>query len=139
MAKRLLDNQFYDGVALPTTPNVYMALFHNSTGTTEANLRNNIIINEITDAGYTRILAAVTPSSDFDAAIDNNPGVVTTNAIDINFQPAAADYPNTVTHVAIMDAVTNGNVIVVAPFTSPISITIAQFIKIAAGSFEVVL
>lgn len=89
-----------------TTPTKYVALF-----SSDAGLSENTPSTEITGGGYARVKAE---NSIFNAA---SAGLVTNNA-EILF-PVANESWGTITHVAIMDAQSSGNVLAFATITTP--------------------
>ena len=96
---KLLDHSL--GVASYTAPGtVYVALFNNVSTNMQANLEANIKTDEISQASYAR--KAVT----FGAAS----GGVSTNSGDVTFDVAAQLW-GPIEGVAIMDAVSGGNIL----------------------------
>lgn len=136
MAKLVLDKIFVDNVTLPTHASMWLALFHNSTGTTEANLRDNTPINEIADAAYARIELVLTGGASFNAAVVDTVGMKVTNKAEIAFPTAIADYSGDITHVALFDALTNGNVIIYSDITATTIVT-GEFAQIVANALLV--
>lgn len=139
MAKKILDNQLSDGIALPTHTTLYAALFHNSTGTTEDNLRANTAINEIADSGYEREALTITSGTSFSGAVSGANGSVSTSIVHIVFNTAILAYPNSVTHVALFDALTNGNVILYSSLSSSIAVAQGKNVRVNSGAFTVTL
>jgi len=136
ISKKILDSLFVDGVALPTYSTLNCAIFHNSTGTTETNLRANTLINEITDTNYSRVPLTITAGASFNAATSPPPAMLIDNKNEIDFPGAAAAYPNPVSHVALLDA--SDNVIMFSSIT-PQAIGISQYIQIPVASFSITL
>ena len=104
-----LDNKLLDAVfkGTPyTTPTKYVALF-----SSDAGLATNAPTAEISGGGYHRVAIA---DSAFNTAAS---GLVTNNA-EVTF-PVATESWGTITHVAIMDALTSGNVLAFATITTP--------------------
>lgn len=138
MAEQVLNNQLVDGPALVKNGTLYCALFHDSTGTTEENLRNNIIINEITDTNYLRQAVTITGGGAFSSAAPDTVGSYVNNLVKITFPIAASDYPNAVVYVALIDSATSGNVILFASISAA-SPTTDRNIVIPLSSFKVSL
>lgn len=85
----------------PTT--VYVGLFNSdpSTGSTLENLEAGTLTDECTGGGYAR--KAITFGTISNGAVSNNANVT--------FDPATDDGWGEITHIAIMDALTSGNVL----------------------------
>lgn len=96
LANHVLNNTTYTS---PTT--VYLALFVSPVS--DANLEAGTLTNEVSGGSYARQAIA------FNAA--TNPGGVCTNNGQVTFPTATAAW-GTVTHFAIMDALTVGNVLI---------------------------
>lgn len=136
LSKKILDHILAGGPALPIYTEMWVAIFHDSTGTTEANLRNNNIFNEITDANYARIHITTTGAATFNLAIAGTTGMNSITNIDLAYFGAAAPYPNSVKFIALMDALTNGNVLAYSSITTT-SVALGEYIKILASDFTV--
>lgn len=107
-ASNYLENKLLDhslGVASYTMPStLYVALFKNTSGNAATNLESNIITDEISGNGYTRKLVTFAAASG--GSISNN--------IDVIFNVAAGLWGD-ISHVAIMDNPTGGNVLYWGP------------------------
>lgn len=136
MSEKILNNVFVDQVAVTTFATMYCALFHNSTGTTEANLRANTIINEITDSNYVRQSLTMTSGGSFNAAAADTVGMHTDTKNVITFPGASSAYPNSVTHVALLDSLTNGNIIMYASISAT-PVPSGEYIEIAVNNFDI--
>ena len=114
----------------PTT--VYVGLFLSpvSEAATDADLEAGTLTNEVSGGAYARQSAA------FDAI--TTPGGVTQNTADIDYPQATADW-GTVTHFAILDAVTTGNVLIWGRLTDSKTVDEDDTFKIAAGDLTVTL
>ena len=99
-----------------TAFNAYVALF--TTATTDAGGGT-----EVSGGGYARQLVGLSAAS--------GAGGLTSNAADIVFPTATADW-GTVTHVAIMDAATGGNMIMHSPLDASKAIAVGDTFKINA-------
>ena len=98
-------NAVFSGVAY-TSPSKYYALF-----TGDAGLSADAPTKEVTGGGYARVAAA---HSTFTAAANS----MVTNKSEVTF-PVAAEGWGTITHVALMDALTHGHVLAYAQIMSP--------------------
>lgn len=110
-----LDNKVLDFIFTGTnntTPTKYWALFLSDNG-----LSNNTLAeqNEVNGAGYARVEA---DNVTFSAASESS----VTNLLEVQFPVADEDW-GTVTHVALMDAATQGNVLAFAEFMDPTGTT----------------
>ena len=94
----------------------YVALF--TTATTDAGGGT-----EVSGGGYARQLVGLSEAS--------GAGGLTSNAADIIFPTATADW-GTVTHIAIMDAATGGNMIMHSPLDASKTIAVGDTFKINA-------
>ena len=103
--------------------NVYVALF--TTATTDAGGGTEVI-----GGGYARQLANLSAAS--------GAGGLTSNAADIIFPTATANW-GTVTHIAIMDAATAGNMIMHSPLDASKTIATGDTFKINAGDLDVTM
>ena len=99
-----------------TAFNAYVALF--TTATTDAGGGT-----EVSGGGYARQPVGLSAAS--------GAGGSTSNAADITFPTATADW-GTVTHVAIMDAATGGNMIMHSPLDASKTIAVGDTFKINA-------
>lgn len=136
MSKKILDKVFVDNVTLPTHASMWVALFHNSGGTTEANLRDNTPVNEISGGGYTRVEIVLTGGASFNAAVVDTVGMKVTNKSQINFPVITSAYPGDISHVALFDNSTGGNVIMYSDITTT-SVDVGGFVSIGASAFSV--
>ena len=110
---------------------VYVALFNSdpSTGSTAENLEAGTITDECSGGAYARQSATFGTVSG---------GSVSTNA-DITF-PAATDANwGTITHVAVMDANTSGNVLFYGALTASKTIDNGDTFQISSGNLTVSL
>lgn len=110
-----------------TPPNqLYLALFTADPG------RLGSTANEISDDDYTRKAIV------FTAAIDDPiSGSYCQNTLNLNFAPATTNW-GYVTHGAIMDAQTGGNMLYKGPFTVPKQILTGDYYQVPAGEVKVV-
>lgn len=112
-----LDNKVLDHVFKGTTyatPTKYLAIFTSGEGLTENN-SGTWSANELqsTDQGYHRVALANT-------SFDNAANSAIINNINYEFPVAESDW-GTVSHVAIMDAATGGNVLAWGAIRNPVT------------------
>jgi len=105
---------------------VYVALFTDTA--TGAELEAGTITNEVSGGSYARELAGLSASSDG----------VSANASDITFTTATASW-GTITHVALMDAITGGNVIMHSALDASKTVGSGDTFKINAGDLDVTI
>ena len=96
--------------------NAYVALFTTATDDAGGGI-------EVSGGGYARQLVGLSEAS--------GAGGLTSNAADITFPTATADW-GTVTHIAIMDAATGGNMIMHSPLDASKAIATGDTFKINA-------
>jgi len=115
--------------ASPAT--VYLALFNSdpSTGSTLENLEAGTLTDECTGGAYARLSATFGTITD---------GSVSTNA-NVTFATATDGNWGTITHVAIMDAVTAGNVLFYGALDTAREILQDDTFQITSGSLTVTL
>ena len=111
------------GYTQPTTR--YLALFTADTG-----LENNTPSAEVSASGTAYARKTVT----FGAA---SGGTSATNAT-VTFDTATASW-GTITHIAVMDALTGGNVLFYGALTTPKTIDTADIMQVASGNLTVSL
>ena len=110
----------------PTTR--YLALFKNTSGSAATNLEAGTLTDEISGGSYAR--KAVT----FAAA---SGGTSATNAT-VTFDTASANW-GTITHVAVMDALTSGNVLFWGAVTTPKNIESGDTFQVSSGNLTISL
>jgi len=102
---------------------VYVALF-----TADDGLEAGTITSEVSGGSYARQLAGLSASSDG----------VSANAATITFPTATAAW-GTVTHCALIDASTEGNVIMHATLDAAKTVASADIFQIATGDLDVTI
>lgn len=117
--------------ALTSPTNVYVGLFTSdpSTGSTNENLEAGTLTNEISGFDYAR--KAVT----FGAA---SGGSITNNA-NVTFDPANGGDWGTITHIAILDALTTGNVLFYGTLQTAKDIQDGDTFQVTTGNLTVTL
>jgi 2-keto-4-pentenoate hydratase len=130
-ASNYLENKVLDHVLTATSytaPSVrYLAIF---TGDAAANLEAGTLTNEVSTSstGYAR--KAVT----FSGAVN---GTSSTNAT-VTFDTAIGNW-GTITHVAVMDALTSGNVLFYGAVTTPKTIETGDTFQVSNGNLTISL
>lgn len=114
--------------ALATAPTIYVAL------STTAPAENGTGVTEPVGSGYARVATAAV---DWNAATAADPSVVT-NANAVTFAAATGAW-GTVTHFALYDAITAGNVLGSAALTASKSPTTGDTASFAPSSLSVSL
>lgn len=130
-ASNFLENALLNHIFRNTsyTPPVipYIGLF---TGTAGTNLENNNISNEVTGNGYLRRTVSFTLASGTEGTIKNGAQIV--------FPTATASWGN-ITHIAILDASTGGNVLVWGSLSPSVTINASGTLTIPINGITVVL
>ena len=121
------------GNPLSTPSNIYVALF--TSDPTDANTGT-----EVSDSSYLRQDAAKggTIDSGWTAPTPSGDGTMSSNAKLLQFPPIA-DGTVTITHYAIYDAQSGGNMLYHAPFTTAKTLEINDVLSIDVGGIEIVL
>jgi hypothetical protein len=133
-ASNYLENKILDHVlgstayTAPTTR--YLALFTNASGNAATNLEAGTLTDEVSTSSTAYARKAIT----FNAA---SGGTITNNTT-LTFTEATATW-GTVTHVAIMDALTNGNVLFWGAVTSGKLIESGDTFQITNGNLSISL
>ena len=125
LENKLLDHVLSSAYTRPAT--LYLALFKNN-ASVESNLESNIKTDEVSGNGYARV--AISFSAAANGAAKNS-GIVT-------FSPATAAW-GTISHVAVMDASTSGNVLFWGAVTVPKLIETGDIFQIAVANLTITL
>ena len=128
-ANKVLDNIFR-GTAF-SVPNLHIALFTSSAGLETNNAASQ---TEITAAGTGYARTAVPSYTGFTAAASGK----TTNATALEFHVASRDW-GTVTHIALMDAETGGNVVLWGSIRNARPIYSGDIIRFTPGAIVITL
>ena len=126
---KVLDNIFR-GTAF-SVPNLHIALFTSSAGLETNNAASQTEVSR-TDTGYARVI--VPSYTGFTAST----GGQTTNAVAFDFPVAQLDW-GTITHVAIMDAEIESNVVLWGSIRNARPIYSGDIIRFALGSIVITL
>ncbi|CBV42523.1 hypothetical protein [Halomonas elongata] len=121
------------GTTLPTPSSIYVALF--TSDPTDADTGD-----EVTDSAYVRQDAAKgdSISSGWTSPTDSGDGKVSSNAKVIQFPPIA-DGSVTVTHYALYDAQSGGNMLYHGEFTVAKTLEINDVLSVDIGGIQVIL
>ena len=129
-----LENKVLDHVlkvAAYTQPsNLYLGLFTNTSGSAAANLEAGTLTDEVSTSGtnYSRKAVAFGSASG---------GTSATNAT-VTFDAASATW-GTITHVAVMDQATGGNVLFWGAVTTSKSIEAGDTFQVSTGNLTISL
>ena len=133
-ASNYLENKVLDHVLTATTYTApaarYLALFTNTSTNAAANLEAGTLTDEISTSGTAYIRKAVT----FAAA---SSGSSATNAT-VTFDAATATW-GTITHIAVMDAVSSGNVLFYGAVTTSKTIETGDTFQVSSGNLTISL
>jgi hypothetical protein len=133
-ASNYLENKVLDHtlrVAAYTQPSaLYLALFNNTSGSAAANLEAGTLTDETSTLGT----AYQRQSIAFNAAS----GGSTANSATVTFPVATAAW-GTISHVAVMDAQTSGNVLYWGAVTTPKSIDVDDTFQVSANNLTISL
>ena len=133
-ASNYLENKVLDHVLTATSYTApgtrYLALFNNTSGQAAANLEAGTLTDEISASGTAYSRKAVT----FAAA---SGGTSATNAT-VTFDAATASW-GTVTHVAVMDQATGGNVLFWGAVTTSKTIDTGDTFQVTSGNLTISL
>jgi len=112
--------------ALASAPTIYVALYTAAPG------EDGTGGTEVSGGAYAR---QETAASDWNAATDADPSVVT-NANAIEFPEATADW-GTVTHFALVDASSSGNILAVAALTTSRTVNSGDTASFASDALSI--
>jgi hypothetical protein len=133
-ASNYLENKVLDHVLTATTYTApasrFLGLFVNTSGNAAANLEAGTLTDEVTTSSSAYIRKAVT----FSAA---SSGTSATSAT-VTFDAATANW-GSITHVAVMDAVSGGNVLFWGAVTTSKTIETGDTFQVSAGNLTVSL
>ena len=133
-ASNYLENKVLDHVLTSTAytqpSSRYLALFNNTSGNAAANLEAGTLTDETSTSGTAYVRKLVT----FAAA---SGGSSATNAT-VTFDAATASW-GTITHVAVMDASTSGNVLFYGAVTTSKTIDTGDTFQITSGNLTIAL
>lgn len=119
----------FGGSAYTAPSTLYIALF-----TADDGLESGTITSEVSTSGTSYARVAIDPSTDMGTA---SAGSIS-NTAELLFTEATASW-GTVTHAAIMDASTAGNVLVHGSLTSSKTVGSGDVARYAVGEFTITL
>lgn len=123
LQKKLLDHSL--GLAAFTMPTTVYVSLHTADPTQAGSLTNEI---STTGTGYARNAGTAKMN-----ATDNVTGISSNNSA-ITFGPATSDW-GTITHVAVSDAPSGGNMLLFGPLTIVQTTPIGESVTFSAGQF----
>lgn len=131
-ASNYLENKVLDHVLTATSYTApatrYIALFTNTSGNAATNLEAGTLTDEVSGGSYAR------QTITFNAASSGS----STSAATVTFPAASANW-GTITHVAVMDAATSGNVLFWGAVTTAKTIETADTFQVSAGNLTITL
>jgi len=131
LENKLLDHTLKYGTApYVGASTLYLALFNSTSGTTAANLEAGTLTDETSTSGtaYARVAVTFATASGGSSA---------TNAT-VTFAAATANW-GTITHVAVMDASTSGNVLFWGAVTTSKTIETGDTFQVTSGNLTISL
>jgi hypothetical protein len=131
-ASNYLENKVLDHVLKNTAysqpANLFVGLFTNTSGNAAANLEAGTLTDEVSGGSYARQAGAFSAASG---------GSASTSAT-ITFPAATANW-GTITHVAVLDASTSGNVLFWGAVTTSKTIETGDTFQITSGNLTISL
>jgi hypothetical protein len=131
-ASNYLENKVLDHVLKNTAysqpANLFVGLFTNTSGNAAANLEAGTLTDEVSGGSYARQAGAFSAASG---------GSASTSAT-ITFPAATANW-GTITHVAVIDAQTSGNVLFWGAVTTSKTIETGDTFQITSGNLTISL
>ena len=120
LENKIIDHMLRNQAFTPPTT-VYVALF-----TADNGLEGGTITGEVSGGAYARQADTLSAASDGESS----------NSADIEFPTATADW-GTITHVALMDAASGGNVLMHSPLDASKTVNNGDTFKINAGDLDI--
>lgn len=131
-ASNYLENKLLDhtlGNTSYTQPStLYLGLFTNDSGNAASNLEGGTLTDEISGGSYTRETISFGTASGGSASTDAT----------VTFTTATANW-GTITHVAVMDASTSGNVLFYGAVTTSKTIESGDTFQVSSGNLTISL
>lgn len=124
------------GYTAPTTR--YVALFNNTSGSALANLQNGTLTDEVSASGTAYGRQTITFAAP--ATVGSGLSAVTSSASNatVTFPAATASW-GSITHIAVMDQATGGNVLFYGAVTTAKQIDTGDTFQITSGNLTVAL
>ena len=133
-ASNYLENKVLDHVlkntAFTQPSGLYLALFNNTSGSAAANLEAGTLTDEVSTSGTAYVRKTIA----FGAAS----GGTASSSATVTFDAATADW-GTITHVAIMDNSTSGNVLFWGAVTTSKTIQSGDTFQVTSGNLTISL
>ena len=129
LEQKILDHVLRNVTYTPVAT-LYIGLFKNTSGNAATNLEAGTLTDEVSGGSYARKTVTF-------GAANATTGVIATNAT-VTFDEASATW-GTITHVAIMDALTAGNVLFWGAVTTSKLIESGDTFQITSGSLTITL
>lgn len=130
LEQKLLDHTLRN-TAFTSPSAVYVGLFLNTSGNAVTNLEAGTLTDEVSGNGYARVQAT------FGSAHATN-GSITTSG-NVTFAAANGGDFGTITHIAILDQLTGGNVLFYGALTTSKTIQDGDTFQITTGNLTVTL
>tara|TARA_A100001388_G_scaffold181942_1_gene136253 strand:- start:85 stop:495 length:411 start_codon:yes stop_codon:yes gene_type:complete len=128
LENKLLDHTLRN-TAFSSPSAVYVGLFLNTSGNAVTNLEAGTLTDEVSGNGYARIQATFAAASG---------GSITTSG-NVTFAAANGGDFGTITHIAILDQLTGGNVLFYGALTTSKTIQDGDTFQITTGNLTVTL
>ena len=129
LEKAILDHVL--GNATYTQPSIiYLGLFTNTSGNASSNLEAGVLTDEVSGGDYAREVITFAEAVSPDGSADSDATVT--------FPAASANWGE-VTHVAVMDAPSAGNVLFYGTVTTPKTIESGDTFQVSAGNLTITL
>lgn len=136
---KLLDHALrvtpYNASAFTSSTTLYLALFTNTSGNAATNLEAGTLTDEISTGGGS--LYARRPIA-FDAATAAGGTTSSASSATVTFATAGASW-GSISHIAVMDASTSGNVLFYGAVTTAKTIDTGDTFQVSSGNLTVAL
>jgi hypothetical protein len=131
LENKLLDHTLRYGTAPYTgVSTLYLALFNNTSGNAATNLEAGTLTDEVTTSSSAYTRKAVT----FAAASSGS----SASSATVTFDTATASW-GSITHIAVMDASTSGNVLFYGAVTTAKTIDTGDTFQVSSGNLTIAL
>jgi hypothetical protein len=131
LENKLLDHTLRYGTAPYTgATTLYLALFNNTSGNAATNLEAGTLTDEVTTSGSAYTRKAIT----FAAASSGT----SASSATVTFDTATASW-GSITHIAVMDASTSGNVLFYGAVTTAKTIDTGDTFQVSSGNLTIAL
>lgn len=131
LEQKILDHVLRSPANAYTAPGtLYIGLFKNTSGNAATNLEAGTLTDEVSGGSYARKTVTF-------GAANATTGVIASNTT-VTFDEASATW-GTITHIAIMDALTSGNVLFWGAVTTSKLIESGDTFQITSGSLTITL